>query len=61
MVSAAEGYPATTVQGLEVNTLWDGLFHAVAYLFVLAGLVLLWHRRQSARHPRSWARSSGGC
>jgi hypothetical protein len=20
-------YPATTVEGLEVNTLWDGLFH----------------------------------
>jgi uncharacterized membrane protein len=54
MLSAAEGYPATTVRGLEVNTLWDGLFHAVAYLFVLAGLVLLWHRRQSARPPRSW-------
>jgi uncharacterized membrane protein len=55
MVSAAEGYPATTVQGLEVNTLWDGLFHAVAYLFVLTGLVLLWNRRQGAgTADRSW-------
>jgi uncharacterized membrane protein len=55
MVSAAEGYPATTVNGLEVNTLWDGLFHAVAYLFVLTGLVLLWNRREGAgTAARSW-------
>jgi uncharacterized membrane protein len=56
MVSPAEGYPATTVRGLEVNTLWDGLFHAVAYLFVLAGLVLLGRRH---RGPGSTAASSG--
>ena len=55
MVSAAEGHAATTVRGLEFNTLWDGLFHAVAYLFVLAGLALLWNRRQGAEAAaRSW-------
>ena len=23
-------YPATTVHGLEINTLWDGIFHDIA-------------------------------
>ena len=36
------GYPATSVQNLEVNTLWDGLFHVSTYLFVVLGLLLLW-------------------
>ena len=41
MVTSA-GYPADTVQNLEFNTLLDGLFHAVAYVFVALGLALLW-------------------
>jgi uncharacterized membrane protein len=36
------GYPATSVGNLEVNTLWDGLFHATAYLLTVIGLFLLW-------------------
>lgn len=36
------GVPADTVDGLELNTLWDGLFHAGTYVFVVAGLVVLW-------------------
>ena len=31
-----------TVSGLELNTLGDGLFHLVDWLFTLAGLVVLW-------------------
>ena len=31
-----------TVSGLELNTLGDGLFHLVDWLFTLAGLVILW-------------------
>jgi uncharacterized membrane protein len=55
MVSATEGYAATTVEGLEANTRWDGAFHVVTYLFVLAGLILLWHRRQrDGSDARSW-------
>jgi uncharacterized membrane protein len=34
-------YPVTTVGGLEVNTLWDGLFHAVCWVAVIVGLALL--------------------
>ncbi len=36
------GYPADSVQNLEVNTLWDGLFHSTTYIFVLLGLIILW-------------------
>jgi uncharacterized membrane protein len=46
-------YPATTVEGLEVNTLWDGLFHASTWLFVAVGLVLLWRAWQQRQAPRA--------
>lgn len=36
------GYPPDSVHNLKINTLWDGLFHAATYLFVLAGLLILW-------------------
>jgi len=35
-------YPTTTVAGLEINTLSDGLFHAATYAFTITGLFLLW-------------------
>ncbi len=34
--------PPTSVGNLELNTLWDGLFHTATYAFTLAGLFLLW-------------------
>ena len=34
-------FPDATVRSLEENTLWDGLFHAVAWLFVVLGVWLL--------------------
>ena len=42
MVSSVADYPVTTLEGLEANTLGDGLFHAATYLLTAAGLVLLW-------------------
>jgi uncharacterized membrane protein len=42
------GVPADTVDGLRLNTLADGLFHATTYMFVVAGLVLFW---RAARRP----------
>ncbi len=36
------GFPPDSVDNLKFNTLWDGLFHASTYWFVLAGLVVLW-------------------
>jgi uncharacterized membrane protein len=42
MLSSEGSYPMTTVAGLETNTLWDGLFHAVTYVAVAIGLWILW-------------------
>lgn len=39
MVSHVESFPVTTVAGLEVNTLADGFFHLVTWIFVLAGSI----------------------
>lgn len=41
MVTSA-GFPPNTVRNLEINTLLDGVFHASTYIFVVAGLVILW-------------------
>jgi uncharacterized membrane protein/quercetin dioxygenase-like cupin family protein len=53
MLSSEPGRPTTTVAGLEANTLADGLFHAAAWLVVVAGLWLLWRRSDEWR----WAAS----
>ena len=36
-------YPVTTVHGLQMNTLWDGLFHTFTWLAVLVGLGMCTH------------------
>jgi uncharacterized membrane protein len=41
MLSSEGDYPPTTVAGLEVNTLWDGLFHALTWVMTALGLFLL--------------------
>ena len=46
-------YPADTVPGLEMNTLWDGLFHASAWVFVTVGLLVLWRRITASPGPWS--------
>lgn len=38
MLSHTDDYPTNTVAGLEMNTLADGLFHVLAYVFTVAGL-----------------------
>ncbi|MEU2351360.1 DUF2243 domain-containing protein [Streptomyces misionensis] len=42
-------YDPHTVSGLEMNTVWDGVFHAVCWIAVLVGLAVL-HSR--ATHDR---------
>src|SRR3954467_13776840 len=42
-------YPITDVRSLELNTLWDGVFHSSTYLFVVIGLFILW-RTAHKRH-----------
>lgn len=41
MLTSEGGYPATTVAGLETNTLWDGLFHASTWIFAFVGLLMV--------------------
>ena len=41
MLTSEGSYPATTVAGLEVNTLWDGLFHAATFIATASGLLIL--------------------
>ena len=47
-------FPVDTVAGLEVNTLWDGLFHSVTWVAVVIGLAVLWRRVRQPRR-RLWA------
>lgn len=35
-------YAPTSVSSLQLNTLWDGFFHAATYIFVASGLLLFW-------------------
>jgi uncharacterized membrane protein len=42
-------YPTDTVAGLRINTVWDGAFHVVTWLSVLAGLAWLYYRVTATR------------
>jgi uncharacterized membrane protein len=42
-------YPINTIENLELNTFWDGVFHSATYIFVVIGLFLLWRSAQK-RH-----------
>ncbi|WP_420123519.1 DUF2243 domain-containing protein [Nakamurella sp.] len=54
-------YPVDTVHGLQMNTLWDGLFHVVTWLSILLGLALLYARITGSR-GRIWtSRALWGC
>lgn len=41
-------HPPTTVGNLELNTLWDGLFHVATYAFTMTGVFLLWRAARAA-------------
>jgi uncharacterized membrane protein len=45
------GYPPNTLGNLQLNIVWDGLFHASTYIFVAIGLAILW-RRARRQHVR---------
>ena len=36
------GYPPDSVRNLQINVMWDGLFHMSTYAFTAAGLYVLW-------------------
>jgi uncharacterized membrane protein len=46
--------PPTTMEAMQRNMVWDGLFHAVVGLVTLLGVLLLWSGGLSAGdHARS--------
>ena len=47
-MATSAGYPADSLENLELNTTLDGLFHASTYIFTAVGLLILWH---TARKP----------
>jgi uncharacterized membrane protein len=49
MLTSTGSHPATTVAGLEDNTLADGLFHALTFVAALTGLVFLGSGAQRRR------------
>jgi uncharacterized membrane protein len=55
-----ERHPNTSLENMELNVLFDGLFHVVTLAFVLVGLYLLWARigrggwRWRARSLTGW-------
>jgi uncharacterized membrane protein len=57
MLSATDRYPTSTIAGLHANTLADGLFHAVTFVFVLVAtwrLVDAWHEGRLAPPWRTY-------
>jgi len=51
MLTAEADYPPNTVRGLEVNTAWDGAFHAFTWVAVVVGLLLLWRALTATPAP----------
>ena len=43
----------TTVANLEINMVWDGLFHALTWTMTLVGIILLWKAVRKATVPLS--------
>jgi uncharacterized membrane protein len=58
-MATSAGYPADSVENLELNTLLDGLFHAATYVFVVLGLVLLWRTAHRVHLRWSWKLLAG--
>ena len=50
--------PADDLEGLEANTLWDGVFHLVSWVVVVAGLVWTLRSRRALR-PLPWSSLTG--
>ena len=45
--------PPTTVPNIEINMVWDGLFHAFTWVITLVGIVMLWRAGQKPEVPWS--------
>lgn len=45
----SEPYPPDTLQNLRINTLGDGLFHSLNWVFTVLGTFLLWSGLRASR------------
>ncbi|MEH1838777.1 MAG: DUF2243 domain-containing protein [Nostoc sp.] len=45
--------PLTNMANIDLNMVWDGLFHALDWVFTVVGLVLLW--RAGGRDDVPWS------
>ena len=54
MLTSTRDQPADTVAGLEANTLADGLFHVLAWGFVVAGALLTVREWRAGRRAPPW-------
>lgn len=45
--------PPTTLVNMEINMVWDGLFHAFTWIITALGLWMLWRAVNRADVPRS--------
>ncbi len=50
-ISDAPGSDTTTVDGLNENTLADGLFHVFSWLVLVAGLIMMWRSSRAGQVP----------
>ena len=55
LLTATGHHPATTVPGLQANTLADGLFHVVSWLAVVTSTVLLVRAWRAGRLAPPWS------
>ena len=46
-------YPINSIENLELNTHWDGVFHSITYISVVLGLFILW--REAHRRHLYWS------
>ena len=60
MVSAEDCCPASSLAGLEDNTLADGIFHAVTWVITLIGSIALWRAWRDGRLAPPWSAQLGG-
>jgi uncharacterized membrane protein len=55
MVTDVGDYPVTTVAGLEANIVFDGFFHVLTWVCVLAGSITLLRAWRDARLAPTWS------
>jgi uncharacterized membrane protein len=45
--------PLTTISNIDLNMVWDGLFHAFDWILTVIGIILLW--QAGKREDVAWS------